>query len=83
MGRKEAYLYGAPGGPGATGGIEALHAFFLLLDRPEVYNLPMAPTLPLTRVRRGVTAGMLALGAIGILSAALFAGRKGGEGRIG
>ncbi len=31
---------------GATGGIESLNAFFLLLDKPEVYNLPEAPPLP-------------------------------------
>ena len=83
MGRKEAYLYGVPGGPGATGGIEALHAFFLLLDRPDVYNLPMAPTLPLTRVKRSVTAGMVAVGAVAVLSAALLALGKGREGRKG
>jgi formate dehydrogenase iron-sulfur subunit len=40
----EAYLYGADaaGQPG-TGG---LNAFFLLVDRPEVYNLPPDPVVP-------------------------------------
>ncbi|MEW6333681.1 MAG: 4Fe-4S dicluster domain-containing protein [Thermodesulfobacteriota bacterium] len=46
LGREDAFLYGVPGSPGATGGIEELHAFFLLLDRPETYNLPVSPRLP-------------------------------------
>jgi formate dehydrogenase iron-sulfur subunit len=43
-GMKEAYLYGAAaaGQPG-TGG---LNAFFLLVDEPEVYNLPPEPAAP-------------------------------------
>jgi formate dehydrogenase iron-sulfur subunit len=40
QGAPDAYLYGAPGAPGATGGLRHLHAFFLLTDRPETYNLP-------------------------------------------
>ena len=56
-----AYLYGLPDGPGATGGIGELNAFFLLLDRPEVYNLPPAPVLPSTRVKPGFIAGLLAM----------------------
>ena len=43
MGVTNAYLYGAPGSPGATAGSSSLNCFFLLLDRPEVYNLPVAP----------------------------------------
>jgi formate dehydrogenase iron-sulfur subunit len=74
MGRDEAYLYGTPGAPGSTGGIGGLNAFFLLTDRPEVYNLPSAPTLPSTRVGPalrlglGVIAGLaaLALAALGV-----------------
>ncbi len=44
LGVKEAYLYGvdAENQPG-TGG---LNAFFLLLDKPEVYNLPPDPVVP-------------------------------------
>src|SRR5436190_16566571 len=41
-----AYLYGVEGedgSRGSTSGIGDLHAFFLLTDRPEVYNLPSAP----------------------------------------
>ncbi len=42
QGATQAYLYGAPGSPGATGGLNHLHAFFLLTDRAEIYNLPTA-----------------------------------------
>ena len=53
---------GSPGeaavSPGSTGGIGDLHAFFLLTDRPEVYNLPSAPTLPSTRVGPSLRAGL-------------------------
>src|ERR1700747_1745057 len=38
-GAKDAYLYGAPGTPGATGGLKQLNAFFLLTAAPEAYNL--------------------------------------------
>src|SRR6185436_8230895 len=45
----EAYLYGASAEdqPG-TGG---LNAFFLLVDRPEVYNLPPDPVAPAKKAR--------------------------------
>jgi formate dehydrogenase iron-sulfur subunit len=42
MGFKNAQLYGADTG-GFLGG---LNAFFLLLSRPSVYNLPDNPKLP-------------------------------------
>jgi formate dehydrogenase iron-sulfur subunit len=58
QGVDNAYLYGTPDSPGATGGIGELNAFFLLLDRPEVYNLPAAPTLPSNRVKPGLLAGL-------------------------
>src|SRR3546814_12075210 len=45
----DAYLYGAPDTPGATGGINQLNAFILLPDRPETYNPPMAPIRPAAR----------------------------------
>jgi formate dehydrogenase iron-sulfur subunit len=61
-----AYLYGAPGTPGATGGIERLNAFFLLTERPEVYNLPAAPTLPSRRVRESLLAGLATVAALAI-----------------
>jgi formate dehydrogenase iron-sulfur subunit len=69
QGRPEAYLYGAPDGPGATGGLEHLNAFFLLTDAPEVYNLPRAPTRPANRIAPALVSGLatvagLALGAL-------------------
>ena len=76
MGREEAYLYGTPGSPGATGGIGELNAFFLLVDRPEVYNLPPAPTLPSTRVRPSLSFG---LGVIAGLAALALAALSGGD----
>jgi formate dehydrogenase iron-sulfur subunit len=39
-----AYLYGAD--PDAQPGTEGLGAFFLLVDEPEVYNLPPDPVVP-------------------------------------
>jgi len=73
MGVANAYLYGTPGAPGATGGLERLNAFFLLTDKPEVYNLPPAPTRGSQRAPRGFKAGIatvvgLALAAIGLFS---------------
>ncbi|MFP5213335.1 MAG: 4Fe-4S dicluster domain-containing protein, partial [Acidobacteriota bacterium] len=68
-GRPTAYLYGAPGSPGATGGIERLNAFFLLLDRPEVYNLPVAPRLPSKRIKRSLGGGLAAMAGLGLVAA--------------
>ena len=45
QGESRAYLYGTPN-DGHTEAIGGLNAFFLLLDRPEVYRLPNRPTLP-------------------------------------
>jgi formate dehydrogenase iron-sulfur subunit len=68
-----AYLYGAPETPGATGGIQHLNAFFLLTERPEVYNLPAAPTLPQTRVRPGLLSGLATMLAFTAALVAVFA----------
>jgi formate dehydrogenase iron-sulfur subunit len=43
-GLNEAYLYGA--GEAGQPGTEGLNAFFLLVDQPEVYNLPPDPVVP-------------------------------------
>ncbi len=40
----DAYLYGADAD--SQPGTEGLNAFFLLVDRPEVYNLPPDPVVP-------------------------------------
>jgi formate dehydrogenase iron-sulfur subunit len=76
QGVANAYLYGAPGTPGATDGIERLNAFFLLTDRPEVYNLPAAPTLPSRRVRPGLMSGLATVAGLALAAAASFAAAR-------
>ena len=44
-GESKAQLYGMPEGEEAKE-VGPLHAFFLLLDEPETYNLPRVPRLP-------------------------------------
>lgn len=58
-GATDAYVYGAPGTPGATGGLNHLHAFFLLTDRPEVYNLPTHPSRGANRVLPALITGLV------------------------
>jgi formate dehydrogenase iron-sulfur subunit len=68
-GMDEAYLYGSDeqDQPG-TGG---LHAFFLLADRPEAYNLPSDPVTPTMKQKRSWLS--MAGAAIGMAAVALFA----------
>src|SRR5690348_8761227 len=68
-GMTEAYLYGADAAsqPG-TGG---LNAFFLLVDEPEVYNLPPDPVAPEKKV--GASWRALALAGLGLVIAAAAA----------
>jgi formate dehydrogenase iron-sulfur subunit len=73
QGRTEAYLYGVPESPGATGGIERLNAFFLLTDRPEVYNLPAAPTLPSTRTVPALLTGLATIVGLTLATGLIFA----------
>ncbi len=72
-GVETAYLYGAPDTPGATGGLEHLNAFFLLTARPEVYNLPVAPTRASARVKPALGAGLTAMAAFAAAALAVFA----------
>ena len=72
-GVESAYLYGAPDEPGATGGLEYLNAFFLLTDRPEIYNLPVAPTRASRRVLPGLLSGFAAISGLAV-AAAIFLG---------
>ena len=44
----DAYLYGAGGA--SQPGTEGLNAFFLLVDEPEVYNLPPDPVVPTKKI---------------------------------
>ncbi len=67
-----AYLYGAPDTPGATGGIENLNAFFLLMEPPEVYNLPAAPTRPASRVRSGLLSGLATIAGLTVAAVVAF-----------
>jgi formate dehydrogenase iron-sulfur subunit len=80
LGATDAYLYGAPGSAGATGGLERLNAFFLLTDRPEVYNLPEAPSRASERTGPSLAAGLATVAGLGLVALALFAaaGRDGG-----
>jgi formate dehydrogenase iron-sulfur subunit len=65
----DAYLYGAEAGE--QPGTEGLHAFFLLVDRPEVYNLPPAPEVPTKRAR--IAWGSAAAAAAAMLGLAVTA----------
>jgi formate dehydrogenase iron-sulfur subunit len=63
-GLKDAYLYGAR--KEDQPGTEGLNAFFLLVDQPEVYNLPPDPVVPTKKVKdawlsMAVTAAGMAL----------------------
>jgi formate dehydrogenase iron-sulfur subunit len=72
QGEQRAYLYGAdPDGP-----LGGLNAFFLLVDRPEVYGLPPEPALP----SRQLTPSALwtALGAVVVGLAGIFSFRTRG-----
>jgi formate dehydrogenase iron-sulfur subunit len=77
-GMTEAYLYGidAAGQPG-TGG---LNAFFLLVDRPEAYNLPPDPVAPAKKAAPAWTSmafAVLAMAAAAV--GAVLSARGGGD----
>jgi len=65
----DAYLYGADAA--SQPGTEGLHAFFLLTDRPERYNLPPDPVVPTKRV--AASWASVAVAALGMLAAAVAA----------
>ncbi|SEP72725.1 formate dehydrogenase iron-sulfur subunit [Faunimonas pinastri] len=75
-GATNAYLYGTPGAPGATGGLERLQAFFLLSDRPEVYGLPAAPTRPSRRVAPALGTGLATAASLALAAIFLFSGKR-------
>jgi formate dehydrogenase iron-sulfur subunit len=70
-GMPEAYLYGHS--REAQPGTEGLNAFFLLVDRPEAYNLPPDPAVPTKKARRSW--GALAIAALGMAALAFGAVR--------
>jgi formate dehydrogenase iron-sulfur subunit len=72
LGVTSAYLYGVPDSPGATGGLGHLNAFFLLTDRPEVYNLPVAPTRPARRVAPSLVTGLIAVAGLALAASAIL-----------
>ena len=76
-GMPEAYLYGID--EQQQPGTEGLNAFFLLTDKPEVYNLPPDPVVPTKRVKDAwlSMAGAAAAVAAAAL-ASVFLGRHGG-----
>jgi formate dehydrogenase iron-sulfur subunit len=72
----QAYLYGAD--PQQQPGTEGLNAFFLLVDKPEVYNLPPDPVVPTKRVKESwLSMAAAATGmALVALGSAFFSARK-------
>ncbi|HZS83563.1 MAG TPA: 4Fe-4S dicluster domain-containing protein [Stellaceae bacterium] len=76
QGATKAYLYGAPGSPGATGDLRHLHAFFLLTDRPEVYNLPAAPSRGARRIGPSLGSGLATIAGLTLAAIALLAPRR-------
>jgi len=79
-----AYLYGTNGvledGCDTTA-LNGLNAFFLLIDRPEVYNLPPVARRPSNNTLVALAAGAAAAVALAGLTFLAFAG--GGAGRAG
>ena len=74
----KAYLYGdsEDNQPG-TGG---LNAFFLLVDKPEVYNLPPHPEVPTHKgVKSWISAGFGALGVAVFALASVMIGKSAKE----
>ena len=69
-----AYLYGSDGileEECDTTEIDGLNCFFLLIDRPEVYNLPPVPHRPASETAPGLLSGAIAAG--GLVAAAMLA----------
>jgi len=79
MGMREAYLYGEDAA--SQPGTEGLNAFFLLVDKPEVYNLPPDPVIPTKEVGRSwasmaAAAAGIALMAVGSVFFSKLGGRS-------
>jgi formate dehydrogenase iron-sulfur subunit len=74
-GISEAYLYGADAAdqPGTDG----LNAFFLLVDEPQVYNLPPEPVTPTKHVGQSWKAlGKALAGLVVVAAGAAMSGRR-------
>jgi formate dehydrogenase iron-sulfur subunit len=74
-GLKDAYLYGADGA--SQPGTEGLNAFFLLVDKPQVYNLPPDPIVPTKKAKESWAC--LALGSIAMAIATAVCVAAGGQ----
>jgi formate dehydrogenase iron-sulfur subunit len=73
LGVKEAYLYGEDAA--SQPGTEGLNAFFLLLDKPEVYNLPPHPEVPTHKGKKSwISAGLAAIGVTALAFASVMLG---------
>jgi formate dehydrogenase iron-sulfur subunit len=72
-GLNEAYLYGET--KESQPGTEGINAFFLLVDKPEVYNLPPDPVVPTKKI--GQSWAAMALAALGMAAAAVISARTG------
>jgi formate dehydrogenase iron-sulfur subunit len=76
LGMNEAYLYGAD--KESQPGTEGLHAFFLLVDKPEVYNLPPDPIVPTKTVKESwISMGLAALGVAAVALGSVLVTRNG------
>jgi formate dehydrogenase iron-sulfur subunit len=75
-GMSEAYLYGAR--KEDQPGTEGLNAFFLLVDQPEVYNLPSDPVVPTKKISQSwASFAFAALGMVAVAIGSVVAGRNG------
>ena len=64
----DAYLYGVDDDTS----VGDLNAFFLLTDRPEVYNLPERPVLPSTRQKAGYASAAVMAAALALAGYVIF-----------
>jgi len=74
-GLKDAYLYGADAA--SQPGTEGLNAFFLLVDKPQAYNLPPDPIVPTKKIKESWAS--LALGRIAMALATAVCVAAGGQ----
>jgi formate dehydrogenase iron-sulfur subunit len=70
----EAYLYGADAA--TQPGTDGLNAFFLLTERPEVYNLPPDPVAPVKTSGQGWTSALLAAAGVALAAVVAVAGGR-------
>jgi formate dehydrogenase iron-sulfur subunit len=75
-GQPKAYLYGTPGAPGIGKGLHHLNAFFLLTERPELYNLPPAPARPARNARPSLLSGLATMAGLAVAAALVGVGRR-------